>query len=82
MDTETIRKAVFQILGEIAPEVDPERIELKTPFRDQFDFDSVNFLAFTEKLQAMLNVQIPPQDCPRLASLSGCISYLCGVQSE
>mgnify|MGYP003588221326 CR=1 FL=1 len=78
MEKESIRKAVFQILGEIAPEVKPERIEPRTPFRDQFDFDSVNFLTFTEKLQAILNVQIPPADCPRLASLEGCISYLAG----
>jgi acyl carrier protein len=76
MDSEAIRKAVFQVLGEIAPEVNPERIEPGVPFRDQFDFDSVNFMTFTEKLQALLKIQIPPTDCLRLASLEGCLNYL------
>ena len=79
MDIETIRKTVFQVIGEIAPEVNPERINPALPFRDQFDFDSVNFMAFTEKLQALLSIQIPPADCPKLASLDGCIAYLSGV---
>lgn len=82
MDLETIRKAVFQVLGEIAPEVTAERIEPGVPFRDQFDFDSVNFMTFTEKLQALLNVRIPPSDCPRLASLNGCLTYLSGLSAS
>jgi acyl carrier protein len=64
------------VLAEIAPE--SAEIELKpgVNFRNQFDFDSVDFLSFTLALARGLNVDIPELDHPKLFSLNGCLSYL------
>jgi acyl carrier protein len=45
-------------------------------FRDQFDFDSVDFMNFAIALQERLQVTIPEKDFPQLASLVGCIAYV------
>ena len=44
--------------------------------RNQFDFDSVDFMNFAVALQTHLKVEIPEEDYPQLATLNGCIAYL------
>lgn len=72
-DMETI---VLQAIKRIAPESEPERLDPEIPFRDQLDFDSVDFLSLMEQLQEAFKRKIPETDYPALASLNGCLTYL------
>lgn len=75
--TETqIREAVLQCIKEVAPEADIEHLNPSLRFRDQFSFDSVDFLNFTGKLRQTMNVVIPESDFPKLITLNACIGYL------
>jgi acyl carrier protein len=76
VNEDRIKAAVRKVLAEVAPE--SAKIELKPAvnFRDQFDFDSVDFLNFTLALGRELAVDIPELDYPRLANLNGCVAYL------
>jgi acyl carrier protein len=76
MSHETLEQTVLRILGDIAPDVDPEGIDPQQPFRDQFDFDSMDTLNFAIALHKALGVDIPEADYPRIGSLNGCIEYL------
>lgn len=69
-------KVALETIGKIAPEADTENIDPAVRFRDQFDFDSVDFMNFAVALQEELKLEIPEEDYPKLATLKGCIAYL------
>ena len=76
MKAEDTRTRVLEILTAIVPEADPNRIEGAVPFREQFMFDSVDFLSFAIKLQESFGLKIPETDYPLLSTLDGCIEYI------
>jgi acyl carrier protein len=71
-----LKTVALDIIGKIAPEADLENLNPADRLRNQFDFDSVDFVNFAVALQERLNVEIPEQDYPRLATLKSCIAYL------
>jgi acyl carrier protein len=76
MPEEEIRSISIRIMGRIAPEAPLDNIDPGRRLRDQFDFDSVDFLNFVMELQEAFKIQIPEVDYPSLATLKGCIEYL------
>ena len=75
MTQDEIRDIVMSTLYGIAPELEDQAIDPQVNFRDQFDFNSLDFLNFTISLQEKMQVDIPAFDYPKLSSLSGCIEY-------
>ncbi len=73
---ESLRTTVLQALTAVAPDVDPAVLDPGLPFRDQFDFDSMDHLNFVIGLHRALGVDVPETDYPQLASLDGCVRYL------
>lgn len=71
-----IKKVALELIGKIAPEADLANLDPADRFRDQFDFDSVDFMNFAIALQKHLNVEISEADYPQLATLNGCVAYL------
>ncbi|MCF8052556.1 MAG: acyl carrier protein [Desulfobacterales bacterium] len=71
-----IKKVALEIIAGIAPEADVEHLDPSDRLRNQFDFDSVDFMNFAVGLEEQLNVNIPEEDYPKLATLNGCIAYL------
>ena len=76
MNREEIRNTLRQRLAQIAPEADLQSIDPKRRFRDQFDFDSVDFLNLALGLQEDLGIRIPEIDYPQLATEDSCVAYL------
>ena len=76
MQQDEIRQLVLEILYQIAPELQEQVIEPDLNFRDQFDFDSVDFLNFILSLEKKLQLKLPELDYPKLSSLNGCLAYL------
>jgi len=75
MTQDEIKDIVMKTLYGIAPELEDQLIDSNINFRDQFDFDSVDFLNFAISLQKKMNIDIPEIDYPKLSSLTGCILY-------
>jgi acyl carrier protein len=73
---EHIKATVFRLIHGIAPEADLEYLDPDKGFRDQIDFDSVDFLNLALALQEELKITIPETDFPEIATLSGCVGYL------
>lgn len=69
---ELVKRALF----EVAPDLEDEIIDPEIPFRDQFDFDSMDFLNFVIGIHETTGVEIPEADYPQLTSLKDCVSYL------
>ena len=54
-----LEKVTLDLIGELAPQADLENLDPTVQFRDQFDFDSVDFMNFAVALQKELQVEIP-----------------------
>jgi len=76
-----IKEKVLAALASVAPELDPQDIDPKINFRDQMDFDSMDFLNFAIKLHKTFGIDIPETDYPKLYNLNGCIAYFSGSQT-
>jgi acyl carrier protein len=76
MPADGLRTTVVEALLDVAPDVDATTLDAATPFRDQFDFDSMDQLNFVVGLHRRLGVDVPEADYPQLATLDGCVAYL------
>ena len=71
-----IEALILQTIKKIAPESNLDNLNPDRRFRDQFDFDSVDFVNFIDQLQEIFQIKIPETDYPQLATLNGGIAYL------
>ncbi|MEZ0368873.1 MAG: acyl carrier protein [Candidatus Sericytochromatia bacterium] len=76
MNQTEIRAKILQVLAGIAPEAATGSINEGVDFRDQFDFDSMDFLNFAIALSKAFAIDLPEREYPRLANLKGCQDYL------
>ena len=76
MSDDQIKKSVLAIIGRIAPEADIEKLDPDERLRNQFDFDSVDFMNFAAAIKEDLHVEIPEEDYLQLSTLNSCIAYL------
>ena len=72
---EVLRRKVLAVLATVAPELDAAALDPAVNFRDQMDFDSMDFLNFAIGLHKAFGVDIPETDYPKLFSLAGCLAY-------
>jgi len=82
MTRDEIRQAVVRALRDVAPELQPEKIDPAADLRDTLDLDSVDFMNFVVGLHAALGVDVPESDYPKLASLDACVAYLAAKRGE
>jgi acyl carrier protein len=76
MTAAEIRKAVIEILADIAPDEDLGNLKEDVPFREQLELDSMDFLDIVMELRKRYRIQIPEEDYPELASMAGTVRYL------
>lgn len=76
MNDSDIERRVLEAFLEVAPDVDPAKIERDVAFRDQFDFDSMDTLNFAIGLHKAFDVEVPEADYRDLASLSKVVEYI------
>lgn len=75
-DRATLVTTVLTLLRSIAPELEPEALELARPLRQQVDLDSMDWLNFLVGLHQRLGVEIAESDYARLISLNDVVDYL------
>jgi acyl carrier protein len=71
-----IKKAVIDILSDIAPDEDLSDLKEDVPFRDQLELDSMDFLDIVMELRKRYRIQIPEEDYPQLASMKSTVEFL------
>jgi acyl carrier protein len=76
MNAAEIKKAVLEILSDIAPDEDLSNLKEDVPFREQLEMDSMDFLDIVMELRKRYRVQIPEEDYGELASMAGTVKYL------
>jgi len=76
MNVDEIRKMVQEELGNIAPEMDIEKLDASADLREALDIDSIDFLNFITAVHQHLGIDVPELDYPKLFTLNGAVSYL------
>lgn len=75
-DRATLVTTVLTQLRLIAPELEPEALELARPLRQQVDLDSMDWLNFLVGLHARFGVTIAEADYAKLVCLNDVVDYL------
>ncbi|MBU4400474.1 MAG: acyl carrier protein, partial [Planctomycetes bacterium] len=70
MTADEIRKAILEILHDIAPDEDLGGLKEDVPFRDQLPLDSMDFLDIVMELRKRYRIQIPEEEYTELASMA------------
>ena len=76
MNDVTLESQVRAALYAIAPDLAGEPLDPAQRYRDQFEFDSMDFLRYVVELNRRTAIDIPESDYPRLESLAGAVGYL------
>ncbi len=76
MTREQVRKAILDIMSDIAPDEDLGTIKDDEKLRDQFDLDSMDFLDIVMELRKRFNLEVPEKDYQELVSMASCVAYL------
>jgi acyl carrier protein len=76
MSQTEIRAVVLEELGNIAPDIDLEKVDPAADLREALDIDSMDFLNFVIAIHHRLGADIPELDYPKLATLDGAVGYL------
>lgn len=70
------RRAIFDVLTDIAPEVDPATVDDRIDLTEQLDLDSMDYLTWMIGISDATGVEIPQRDVSRFLTIEGAISYL------
>jgi acyl carrier protein len=76
MNETDIRMILQEELGNIAPEIDMQKLDPTADLREALDIDSMDFLNFVTAIHHRLGVDIPELDYPKLITLDGAAIYL------
>ena len=72
-----IRQTVFEILTDVAPEVESEDdIDSAGNLREQVDLDSMDFLNMLTEVSERFEIDIPEKDYAILVSLNDFVEYV------
>ena len=76
MTNDECKKAVLDIIADIAPDEDTSSLKDDVSLRDQLGLDSMDFLDIVMELRKRHQIEVPEADYMRLATLDGCVEYL------
>lgn len=76
MSPDEARNALFEELGNIAPEWDPAEIDPQEDIRDAMDIDSMDLLNLVIALHQRLGIDIPESDYGKMITIDGAVAYL------
>lgn len=75
--TETeIKKIIFQLLKQIAPDTEPEQLQPDDNIRQKLEIDSFDALRFIVELDEKLGVETPEEDYGKIATLKNLVNYI------
>jgi acyl carrier protein len=71
-----VKKAVLDIIADVAPDEELDGLKAGESLRDQLDLDSMDFLDIVMELRKRHKVEVPAEDYSHLATLDSCVTYL------
>ena len=76
MSEEEIRKTIFQLLKQMAPDTEPSILKPDENIRKTLDIDSFDTLQFLVSLNEKMGIEIPEADYGKIPTLKTLVDYL------
>lgn len=76
MNEEEIRKTIFQLLKQIAPDTEPSTLKPDENIRETLDIDSFDTLQFLVSLNEKTGIEIPEEDYGKITKLKTLVEYI------
>jgi acyl carrier protein len=76
MNREQARDLIFDVLADIAPEVDRDDVDDSLDLTEQLDLDSMDYLTWMIAISEKTGLDIPQRDVSRFLTIDGAIGYL------
>ena len=76
MTNDDLDQRVLKVLLDVAPDIRAGNLKRNVPFRDQFDFDSMDTFNFAIGLHRVFDLDVPEVDYGQLASLESTVTYI------
>ena len=76
MTTDEAKTVIFDVLGGVAPEIDPTDVEHDVDLSEQLDLDSMDFLNWMIGISEATKVEIPQRDASEFLTIDGAANYL------
>lgn len=76
MKEDEIKKLVFQLLKQIAPDTEPTTLQPDENIREALDIDSFDTLQFLVSLNEKLGIEIPEEDYGKITTLKTLVDYI------
>lgn len=78
MTSEAARQLIFDVLADIAPEVDRDTVDDNKDLTEQLDLDSMDYLSWMIGISEQAGIDIPQRDVSRFLTVDGAVAYLVG----
>lgn len=76
MNTDEAKTLIFDILGEIAPEVEASDVDHSIDLTEQLDLDSMDYLTWMLAINKRTGIDIPQRDVSKFLTIDGAADYL------
>lgn len=76
MTPEQARDLIFDVLADIAPEVDRTEVDDSLDLTEQLDLDSMDYLTWMIGISEKTGLDIPQRDVSRFLTIDGAVGYL------
>jgi acyl carrier protein len=76
MKEEEIKKAIFLLLKQIAPDTEPEQLQPDDNIRQKLEIDSFDALRFIVALDEKFGVETPEQDYGKVSTIKSLVNYI------
>jgi acyl carrier protein len=70
------RQIIFDVLADIAPEVDRSQVKDDWDLTEQIDLDSMDYLTWMVGINQVTGVEIPQRDVSQFLTIAGAVRYL------
>lgn len=76
LTTSDATRVIYEVLGEVAPEVDPNEIDTSVDLTEQLDLDSMDYLHWLVGINTATGIEIPDRDASEFLTIDGASRYL------
>lgn len=76
MTEDEIKKILFQLLKNIAPDTEPEKLKPTDNIRQTLMIDSFDYLQFIVGMDESLGIQTPEEDYGKIQTLQELMKYI------
>ena len=76
MNTQEAKKTIFEVLSNIAPEVNPTSVDHHLDLTEQLDLDSMDYLNWLLGISEASGIDIPQRDVSEFLTIEGAANYV------